>query len=313
MHVMRYVGDMYADLVVPVFQPADRERVVEILRIGRIDRECRHAAHVASRGDLLVGDRFGNFLSFFLDLLGIAVRQIEFGENRMHLGIVVARLAEHVDDLSFGAAHRIGPTRDLYEHLFAAFRAMQGARRHENIRRHLTAVDANEREGVALGHLDDADVVLLRPLDDFDDLAFGIAGTALAGDGHAHPVAVQRMVRPRGIHVNILVHTLHDHVQRARGSHVDRSLDRLPLGVTQSVFSFRNLLDHALRRQIANDSAHPFLLVPGRRADRRHQALYRITLIRQRAEQLRNQSRGVFPPLVPPRGLFFFLNHKSLS
>ena len=93
---------------------------------------------------------------------------------------------------------------------------MQGARRHENIRRHLAAVDANEREGVALGHLDDADVVLLRPLDDLDDLAFGIAGTALAGDGHAHPVAVQRMARPRGIHVNILVHTLHDHVQRAR-------------------------------------------------------------------------------------------------
>ena len=108
---MRYVGDMYADLVVPVFQPADRERVVEILRIGRIDRERRHAAHVASRGDLLVGDRFGNFLSFFLDLLGIAVRQIEFGENRMHLGIVVARLAEHVDDLSFGgcASYRANP------------------------------------------------------------------------------------------------------------------------------------------------------------------------------------------------------------
>ena len=306
MHVVRHVGNVYADFEITVRQAPDRKRVVKILRIGRVDRKGRHAAHIAPAGDLLRIDRIGNLLGLLFDLLRITVRQIEFGQNRMHFGIVVPRSAEHVDDLP------IGPADNVDQHFLPLFRTVQRTFGNKNIVRHLTAVDMHESEIV--GTFDHADVLFRRALDHFDDLPFGISAAPLTRNGHLHPVAVQRMSGARRIDVNILVHPFDDHVKRARRGHIDRSFDRFALRTAEAVFSLGYLTDYSLPEKVVHDRAHLIFLLPGRGSGGRTQTFHRITFVRQRAEQLHDQRCGIgVQTFFLAGGLFSFCHNLSFK
>ena len=110
---------MYADLPYAVARLADRQRVVEVLGIGRVDRECGHAAEVAARGALLVRYLAAHGLGRRRYLLVETVRQIVLGQNGVHLSVVIARRTQYIDDLALGQARALVPRYDAHGHLVA--------------------------------------------------------------------------------------------------------------------------------------------------------------------------------------------------
>ncbi len=110
---------MYADLPYTVARLADRQRVVEVLGIGRVDRECGHATEVAARGALLVRYLAAHGLGGRRYLLVETVRQIVLGQNGVHLSVVIARRTQYIDDLALGQARALVPRYDAHGHLVA--------------------------------------------------------------------------------------------------------------------------------------------------------------------------------------------------
>ena len=99
-HIVRDIGDVNADLPQSLSGLADRQRIVEILGIGRIDRKGRHGAEVAPFGIVLLRDCLRNGVGGRLDLRFKTVGEIVFGQYGMHLGVVLARLAQHIDQFA---------------------------------------------------------------------------------------------------------------------------------------------------------------------------------------------------------------------
>ena len=69
-HVVGHVGDVHADLPHALLHLADRERVVEVLGVGGIDREGGHVAEIATLGVIGLGDAAVDRLGGSLHLLG---------------------------------------------------------------------------------------------------------------------------------------------------------------------------------------------------------------------------------------------------
>lgn len=110
---------MYAHLPYAVFDLADREGVVEVLGIRRVDGEGRYLAEVAPGGVIGFGDRRRNGLGRIFDLLLEMVGQAVFGQDGVHLGIVLSGAAQYLDQLSGGAFGTQRPVRDA-DHDFVA-------------------------------------------------------------------------------------------------------------------------------------------------------------------------------------------------
>ena len=207
---MGYIGNMHTHFKVPVGQPPNGERIVKILRIGRIDRKGRHLTHIAACRNLLRSNIIGYLIRLALHLFRVAVRQIIFGQDRVHFGIVVAGCPEHIHDFTFGALHRIGPSHDPHQYFLTLFRSVQTPLGDKNIVRHFTVVDPHESK--IIGHLDNSHISLRRTLHDPDHFSFGVSRTAFTCNCHLDPVTMQRVSGPRFIHEDILVHTFDNHI-----------------------------------------------------------------------------------------------------
>src|SRR6185503_7075862 len=115
------VGDMHADFIGAVAQIFDRERVVEVLGIGRVDGKGSLVSKIAAR-ERFARDRvlvlFFDLLRFGSDVCGEVDRETVLEDDRVHLGAVRAGDPDVLDDRAggiFAACERL----ELHEHLFA--------------------------------------------------------------------------------------------------------------------------------------------------------------------------------------------------
>ena len=94
---------MDTDLVVAVVQLAERQGVVEVLGVGRVDGEGEDLAEVLAACAVLVGDdvgdEVGGVLHLFLELVGEA----ELRQDGVHFGIVLAGHAQDVHNVAVRA------------------------------------------------------------------------------------------------------------------------------------------------------------------------------------------------------------------
>ena len=132
-HVMRHIGNVHSGLPVSVGQSAQRKRVVKVLCVTRVDGECGHIAHVDSAGNLGRGYAGIDFLGGTLHLLGIVVRESEFGQYGMHLGIVLAVAAKDVNHLAVRILCIVGPVGYAHDGLVAGLAAFQLSARNEDV------------------------------------------------------------------------------------------------------------------------------------------------------------------------------------
>ena len=81
---------MYPYLPVPVGELTDGEGVIEVLRVLGVYGESRHSAEILAQGDFLGSNVVGNLVGGFLHVDGIFVGKTEFGEDGVHLGLILS-------------------------------------------------------------------------------------------------------------------------------------------------------------------------------------------------------------------------------
>ena len=165
-----------------------------------------------------------DFLRLFLDLLGELQREVVFGEDALHLDIVVAGLSEAFDHLAHGVVHALGPVGHLHQHLLAVLGTAEVVDVDEDVDGHGAAVADHEGEAFLL--LDDAHKARLGAADDFHHLTLGLVHLALGEHQHLDGVAVEGVVGVVGGNLYVLAALLFGyHVGFAPLLHVDGAGD----------------------------------------------------------------------------------------
>ena len=119
LHVVTYIRDVHADADLAAVEVFNRERVVEILRVVRIDRECRDSAEIASAFKV-VGLHFRrNRDGFADDLVGEGGREIVFMVDGRELGAGLEGHAEALDQHALGIRLAVLPIVEADDHFVA--------------------------------------------------------------------------------------------------------------------------------------------------------------------------------------------------
>ena len=169
----------------------------------------------------------------------------------MHLRVVVARHAEPFDQLAHGAFAAFGPVGDADHDLFAVPDVGIGALREINVHRHAARVGPYENlVRPDFGH---AHVGLAVAFDDACDLALHLPVAAAVHDDHLHAVAVQGVGRVALVDEDVALLPFDLHVDRTRGGHVGHALVVGQVGLHQTVFFARALLDDSLFEEASED------------------------------------------------------------
>ena len=290
-HVVRHVGDMHADLPDAVPDPAHRKRVVEVLGVGRVHREGRYLPEVAACGDLLGGDAAVDGLCGLLYFGVEAVGQLVFGQNGVHLRVVVARHAEPFDQLAHGAFAAFGPVGDADHDLFAVLHVGVLLFREVDVHRHAARVGPHE--DLVRAHLGHADVGFAAAFDDARDFAFEFPVAAAVDGHHLHAVAVQGVGRVALIDENIVLLALDPHVYRTARRHVGDAFEVGQVLVREPVFLAGALLDDAFVVQ-ASQYLERFAASLFRRAARsRREVFEREFIIGEFTEETQDDCRPV--------------------
>ena len=241
---MRHVGNMHTNLPTTFGQLADRQRIVEVLSVGRVDREGRHIAEIATLGIVLrrdlALDLLGRLDHSIIELIG----QVILRQNCVHLRVVVATHTQHIANATLRALAAVGPIDDMHHHLLAITQIGILAFRAVDIHRHLARIDLDKY--LMIHHLRRTDITLRIALDDLRDLALGHACAVLARHSNAHTVAVQRIARIAAVDIDILLHTLNRDIDCTRRNQIGNTLIRGHCASCQTEFLTRAGLNNPL-------------------------------------------------------------------
>ena len=115
---------MHAHLVAPIAEVTVGERIVKVLSVGRVNGKRRHLAKVLSLCQLLLGNLSRKSLRLVNSCLWVVVVYIVLSQYGAHLGVVVARLAEYLEDTPRGYLVRARPVGDSHLHLGVSLSAV---------------------------------------------------------------------------------------------------------------------------------------------------------------------------------------------
>ena len=203
---------MHADFVVAVLQRLERQGIVEILGVRRVDGEGKGPAEILAALQVRLGDLLGDLVGGAVHLRREPVGEVELRQDGMHLGIVVAGHAEHVDQVAVRAVVAAVPAvhdrRDLHPGLGAHPGPLLGI--HLDVVGHRLALHQDPGlgpDGVVIAHEG-----AVGAFDDLHHLAFAAVGIVLLpGHGHAHGIAVQGVPGLGGLDEDIVVLAVDDH------------------------------------------------------------------------------------------------------
>ena len=230
------VGDVHADLVVAIGQGLEGERVVKVLGVGRVDGEGKGVAEVGAALELGLADLLGDGVGGILHLFFEAPGQVELGEDGVHLGVVLAREAEHLGDVALGGVVAPAPAVHDGGNLHAALCSQRGSLFgiHLYVVGHVLGL--HQHPGLGAHGVENPDEGPAAAAHYLDYLAFALAGAVLAesalscaggcpcgqvfGDGDFNDVAVERVARFGGLYVDVVVLSLDAHEDVAFASHL---------------------------------------------------------------------------------------------
>jgi hypothetical protein len=172
---MRHVGDMDSQSPVAVFEAFQRDRVVEIAGILRIDRDDRLASQIQSLADRLV-ERRRLSPRVVHDVQRKMLGQIELADDRARIDARRAAGAQHLDDHALAGMEVRRKPQHLDHHLVALGRVLRAGVGHGDRFGEDAPVDLDARLAGAL--LEDADELVRFSLDHFNH---GAARALLAG------------------------------------------------------------------------------------------------------------------------------------
>ena len=198
LHVMRHVGDVNPELPLLRRNPAQTNRVVEILRVVGINRHHRVRPAIFPTRQILRQNRRANRARFRQNLLGKMQRQVVLPQHRQHVHAFLVGRAEHLDDFTFGIGVSRFPLAQFHHHLVADERrpAHVTRGRHVNVMRHPGIVGHDVEKFAAL--LQRADDLRPLPFENANDRTRFLTRTISAQTArpafatHEHAIPVER-------------------------------------------------------------------------------------------------------------------------
>ena len=102
-HVVGHVGNVHAEPVVPVRQPLDADRVIEVARVLAVDRHRRGRSKIRAAGNVFRADR--SEPERFLDCrLAVRVGNPELADDDLGIDALLVDVSEDLDHLAHGPA-----------------------------------------------------------------------------------------------------------------------------------------------------------------------------------------------------------------
>ena len=185
---MADVGYVDAHLPQPLLDFAEAEGVVEVLCVGWVDGEGEDVAHVDSAGYLFFGNARRELLGSLLHLCWIGVRQSVLSQDSVHLGGVLACLAEDVNDLANRVLCLVGPLHDAHHGLVARLALLEVLLGDEDVVGQRAVLC--EEVGIALLHLQGSHEGLVATLEYFSDGSLADVVFPAGQERDLHRVAV---------------------------------------------------------------------------------------------------------------------------
>ena len=192
-HVVGHVGNVYTHLPESLLQGSDAQCVVKVFGVGRVDGEGCHSAHVQARLQLLLGYVARNQVCSPLHCLGILVGQPVLGQDGMHLGIVLARAAQDVNDCPHGIVGLCRPFHYLHHGLVAVLSVLQFAAGDEYVVSQRAPF--GDEEGIVAFHTQSSHKGVSGALYDFYHLTLFALSAPFGKESHLHTVSVKGMCR----------------------------------------------------------------------------------------------------------------------
>ena len=187
---MADIGNMYTDLILPIGDLTNTQRVVEVFGIFGVDGTGEHFTEVLTTTNLLWGDARIYFLSSLFNMLRIFVRESVLCQDGMHLHIVVALLTQHVNHFAhdvLGILRR--PLRYLDDCLVAGLSALQLLFRYQDVV--YEDVTLSHQEGIVLLHLQLTNSLVHLVREDLNHHRLLDMTLTTSHHSHLHTVAVQ--------------------------------------------------------------------------------------------------------------------------
>ena len=232
---MRDVSDMHAHLVITVGELAERNSIVEVFSIGRVDCKGENISEILADLDLFRGDGLRDAVGRVLHFGREAVGQVEFRQDGVHLGFILTGSAKNIHQMAEGihlpAIPAVYHHRDLHAALRSHGRSRFGV--DLDIIGHVLALhqhpclgangvkDAHELTSAALQHVDDFAFAAMT--ESLLPGAVVAAGHAVAGDGHANGVAVKGTAGLVRGDVHVVVLTVDDYKDETVARHANGS------------------------------------------------------------------------------------------
>ena len=161
----------------------------------------------------------------------------------MHLGVVVARHAQPLDQLAHGALAPFGPVGYAHDDLFAVLHIGVQPFGEVDVHRHTARI--RPYEYLVRPYFGDADIGFAAAFDDACDLALHFPVAAAVHHHHLHTVAVQGVGRVALVDENIVLLALDPYVYRTARRHVGDAFEVGQVLVREPVFLAGALFDDA--------------------------------------------------------------------
>ena len=179
----------------PALAPAGHrlavDRVVEVTRVGSVDRHQRHVAQVDAAAQIAWQHRIRQALRKFDRRRRKLVRYRELADRDLDLHARVVDGAQHFDDPPHRLHVALRLLKDLDDHDLAGLRREGRSGRNKDVV--LDALVFGHDDGDAAFVEQAADELVGAALDNLDDLALGAAAAVGAGDARQDAVAMQHL------------------------------------------------------------------------------------------------------------------------
>ena len=169
-NIVCHIGNMYTDLPLPVTHAANRECIVKVLCISRVDSKCRHISHIATLGIVLSRNCAVNLGSSLHYRLVKLIRQIILKQYGMHLCIIIARATQNIDQLAYRHLVAIVPLSNTHSYLISRLHLRILLAREVYIHRKATRVSCNNNCTLR-HHLRHTGIAAIASLDNLGNLA----------------------------------------------------------------------------------------------------------------------------------------------
>ena len=182
---------MHAHLIMAVVELTERQGIVKVLGIFRVNGTGPYIPEVLALLHILSRDLARNLIGSFLHTLRVFIRQAILCENSVHLHIIVTCLAEHVDHLTDDVLILVfGPFEHFDNNLIISLRTLCLLTRNDDATYHIIAL--RHTIGHIMIHTHTSDKLILGSLENLNHLCLLDMLLPAGHETHTHPVASQR-------------------------------------------------------------------------------------------------------------------------